>query len=215
MMTIAPRRVAAIVGESGFSLIEVVIALFITATLAGLGSSLVLGTLAGKERFDAAANGARGVELAHAALKSDLSQIAARVVRAPGGEPRGLVFTGGPVTGDAPLLGFARAGWDNPGGAEPRGSVVYVEYVHDEDRLVRRSWVRADATTRTPVTEWVLLTGVQSVEASFGRVGVWTPTFASSPDGERRAALPALVTLDLDIAGVGLVRQVFATGYGR
>lgn len=199
--------------QAGFSLVEVLIALFITSILAALGSSLVLGTLAGKARLDSVAAGVRGLELTHTALKTDLSQLSERIVRAPGGLPRERVFSGGPVTMDAPLLAFARAGWDNPGGEEPRGSITYVEYVHEGDRLVRRTWVRADPTTRTPAVERVLLTGVEAAEASFGRAGAWTDVFAAESAGERRAPFPELIALDLDIAGVGHVRQVFATGY--
>src|SRR5262249_45683261 len=101
--------------QSGFSLVEVLIALFITALLTALRTALVLGAVAGKARFDKVASGARGLELAHAALAVDLEQLSARVVRAPDGQRRPWIFSGGEATLDGPLLAFSRAGWENPG----------------------------------------------------------------------------------------------------
>ncbi len=195
---------------------EVLVALFITAILTSLGASLVLGSIAGKERLDQVSAGARGLELAHAALMADLTQLSPRVARAPDGLPREWVFAGGEATLGGPLLAFSRAGWDNPAGAEPRGSIVYVEYLHEDDRLVRRSWTRMDPTTRTPVVERVLLTGVGEARVAFGRAGAWSRGFLAEPGGGAPEDLfPPLVELDLEIDGVGSVRQVFATGYGR
>lgn len=198
--------------EAGFSLVEVLIALFITALLAGLGSSLLLGTLSGQERLEQTTDDARGLELAHAALKTDLAQLAARPTRTPGGAMRDEIFVGGSFDGDGALLAFSRAGWENPGGAEPRGSIVYVEYRLDEDRLVRRSWVRANPTERTPMVERVLLERVTSAEVSFARRGVWNDFFAAELEDGRNGQFPDIVALDLEIDGVGEVRQLFVTG---
>jgi general secretion pathway protein J len=208
-------RTSTVASQAGFSLVEVLIALFITAMLTGLGTSLVLGTLAGRERFETVAAGARGLELAHAALKTDLGQLAARPVRAPNGESRALVFAGGDPAPDDALMAFARAGADNPDGLEPRGSIVYVEYRLEEDRLVRRSWTRADPTPRTPMIERALISGVESAAVSFARGDVWSEAFASMPGGEPRDLFPDLIALDLEIAGVGQVRQLFAAGYAQ
>jgi general secretion pathway protein J len=204
-MMSAPRN-------AGFSLVEVLIALFITAVLAGLGSSLLLGTLGGGERLEQVAGDARSLELAHATLKTDLAQLAARPTRLPDGRTRDWTFAGGAFDAGGALLAFARAGWDNPDGAEPRGSIVYVEYRLEEDRLVRRSWVRADPTERTPMVERVLLTRVATAQVSFARRGVWADAFLAEPEGGRSRQFPDLVALDLEIEGLGEVRQVFATG---
>jgi general secretion pathway protein J len=191
----------------------VLIALFITALVTALGTSLVLATLGGRERFESVAAGARGIELAHAALKTDLAQLSPRAARTPSGAPRGFAFAGGEPAPEDALLAFARAGADNPDGAEPRGSIVFVEYVLEENRLVRRSWTRADPTMRTPMIERVLLTGVDAAAVSFARGDVWTDSFAVPADGARPDLFPDLVALELEIEGVGPVRQLFLTGY--
>lgn len=198
--------------EAGFSLVEVLIALFITGLLATLGASLVIGTLGGQERLMQAADDARGIELAHAALKTDLAQLAGRPTRAPDGRVREWTFAGGSLDGDGALIAFSRAGWDNPDGAEPRGSIVYVEYRLDEGRLVRRSWVRADPTERTPMVERVLVERVASAQVSFARQGVWSDTFGAQAEADRSLQFPDLVAVDLEIETIGEVRQVFATG---
>jgi general secretion pathway protein J len=195
--------------------LEVLVALFITAILTSLGTSLVLTTLSGEQRFEKVADEARAIELLHATLQTDLTQLSARVVRAPDGQPRPWIFSGGQATIDGPLIAFSRAGWDNPGGAEPRGSIIYVEYVLQDDRLVRRSWTRLDPTTETPKLERTLLTGIERAEASFGDGVSWFPTFAAGPDDAQSGFFPSLVALDLDVKGAGQIRQVFATGLGR
>lgn len=195
--------------DAGFSLVEVLIALAITAMLAGLGTSLLLGVLGGQERLSAVERDARGLELAHATLKTDLAQLVARPTRGPDGLPRASVFEGGAP--DGTLLAFARAGWDNPGGAEPRGSIVQVEYRLEENRLVRRSWVRADPTEATPMIERVLIEKVAAARVSFAKRGVWGEAYAAPAGGQ--GGFPDLVALELDIDGVGEVRQLFVAGH--
>jgi general secretion pathway protein J len=202
--------------SAGFSLVEVLIALFITAMLAGLGTSLLLGTLDGQERLERTVSDARRLELAHATLKTDLSQLAARPTREPGGQVRETIFAGGDLEAafmGGALLAFARAGWDNPDGAEPRGSIVYVEYLLRDGALVRRSWARADQAERTPMIERVLLDRVTAASVSFSRRGVWDDGYVAATGEIRSGLFPDLVALDLKIEGLGDVRQVFATGY--
>jgi hypothetical protein len=73
--------------------------------------------------------------------------------------------------------------------------------------------VRANPTERTPMVERVLLEGVTSAEVAFARRGVWNDFFAVGLEHGGAGQFPDIVALDLEIEGVGEVRQLFVTGH--
>ena len=119
-------------------------------------------------------------------------------------------FAGGdPWGGGGPLLAFVWRGWENPD-ADPRASLQYVEYALVEGRLERRARPALDGARLGPPQ--VLLRDVDGVRPAFLFNGAWTPTWKGNPQSD----IPTAVRLDMTLADLGRVDQLFLTsGEGR
>jgi general secretion pathway protein J len=195
----------------GFTLVEMLVALVAFALLSAATLAILDGALRSKAALAAAADRLQELQMARAVMKADLAQISDRPVRdAFGGPPR----AGFQVSraSDRPLLSFVRHGWDNPA-ERARGSVQYVEYALVDGALVRRARAHPDMTPETPVTSNVLLTDVSRIGIAFLAGGVWSPEWRTAPGAA--PSLPDAIAFDLELGGVGAVRQAFLTaGWG-
>lgn len=192
----------------GFSLVEMLVALFIFAVLSAAGVAIVNYGIDAKAATAEATDRLRDVQLARAMLKADLAQPVLRPVRDAYGDARLPAFSGGVTRqGDGTLMSFVRGGWANPGQAESRGSVQFVQYVLEGDRLIRRARPRLDATVNTPEEERVLIDGVRNVEVRFFKGGVWSDRYGTGQRGQ--AGLPEAVALDMEVEGFGRLTQLF------
>jgi len=198
--------------SKGFTLVEVLVAMTIFATIAAAGSAVTVYALRSGEAVDASAETSRRLQLARATMKADFGQALPRPVRDAYGATALFGFTGGGADTTKPVVAFARRGWANPEGAEARGSLQYVEYVLDGETLVRRSRSRVDPTPQTPERDTALLRGVKSLNVSFFSKGVWLNEWRSAPN---MATLPEAVAIEVDVADLGTVRQVFMTAARR
>jgi general secretion pathway protein J len=142
----SPRPVRADNRQRGFSLIELLVALAVFATMAALaygGLDSIARTRAelGRQQ-DAFRDLMRGVGL----IERDLRQAIARPVRGNYGEPLPA------LTGNSGHIEFTRTGFANPQ-AEPRSNLERVLYEFDDDALKRGVYPvldRAPGTAPTP-----------------------------------------------------------------
>ncbi len=173
--------------ENGFTLIEMMVALFIFAMLAAAGVSLltfsVRAQAAAAQRLDSVANDQRMASL----LASDLAQALPRISRDTTGANQ-PAFSGTNGVGVAPVLRYVRGGWSNPTGTE-RASIQRVEIALDQGRLERRTYPMVDGSV--PGTPMVLAERVESVQLRYRDKGVWTPAW----DNPAPASLPRAVEL--------------------
>ena len=130
--------------ENGFTLIELMVALFIFAMLAAAGVALlsfgVRAQAAATQRLEDTADLRRFSTL----LASDLVQALPRVARAPDGRPL-RAFTGNDGRSDPLVLGYVRGGWTNPDGA-PRAGIQRVDVTFGEGRLTRTAYPMIDGS---------------------------------------------------------------------
>ncbi|MBC7987805.1 MAG: type II secretion system minor pseudopilin GspJ, partial [Sphingomonadaceae bacterium] len=125
-------------GQRGFTLAELLVALFVFAIISVAGVALLAFSVdaqAGSQRALAASDDLRRM---NAALTNDLSQAVARVSRDEAGAAQ-AAFQGGSGADSDLLLAFVRRGWANHDGA-PRSSLQKVDYRLVEGRLERRAW---------------------------------------------------------------------------
>jgi len=191
----------------GFTLAEMLVALFAFAVLSAAATSVLTFSLRSKEALAAADEELRRFQIARSVMKSDFGQIALRPVRGAYGGASGFSLA---VVVEAPegaLLALVRRGWENPDGAEKRASLQYVEYALINDTLVRRSRDRLDPTPETAMRQRVLLTGVVRADVSFMDQDQWSETWLSA--GALSGRAPQAVALDLELQGYGAVRQLF------
>lgn len=192
--------------ESGFTLVELMVSLFIFALLAAAGVALL--------GFSVKAQGAAGERLDEVAalrrlsalMAGDLAQATARISRDSDGRPR-AAFVG--TTGGGPIaLGFVRAGWSNPDGAA-RASLQRVDWRLEGDRIERRAYPMVDGAT--PAAWSPVMRGVSALTLRYRLGGEWREVW----DPVRPSAVPRAVEATVTVDGVGPVRMLFLSGTGQ
>jgi len=198
--------------QHGFTLIEILLALAIFAVLAAAGIGLLRASLDSREAAETATGRIAALQRAHAILREDLTALRLRASRGRDGTRRPWRFLGNarPTPGE-PLMAFLRGGWSNPGMGAPRSELVYIEYDLEDGALVRSLVPRPDPTSKTPETRQVLLDGLGEVRLSYFVQEAWREGWRVPAD--RGGDPPAAVALEMEIDGIGRMRQLFlATG---
>ena len=192
--------------QRGFTLVELLVALFIFALLAAAGVSILAFSVraqsAASERLDEiAALGRVG-----AIISADMAQATPRSTRNREGDLL-PAFDGEAARNGEAFLSFVRAGWTNAEGA-PRASLQRVEYRFVDGRLERVPFAMLDGAE--PITRSVLIDNVERISVRY-RLDVewmddWQPT---RPD-----ALPRAMELVVRRRGGAEYRQLFLVGTG-
>jgi general secretion pathway protein J len=193
---------------NGFTLVEMLVALAIFGLVSAAGVTVMRFTVDNQAIVRAHTDRIAAFQRMRAIMRADLAQATARRTRGQDGRPMRRPFSGpGSEQSDA-LLRFARRGWDNPG-AEPRASVQYVEYRLVNGRLERAARPELDGAALSPPQ--VLIDRVRSIGLAFLWRGQWLENLPAGSD-----VLPQAVRLDLDVAEIGPVTQLFVvTGDAR
>jgi len=202
--------------ESGFTLVEILVALLVMSILAAAGTAMLVQTLAARDQIAERTEAVKALELSRALLKSDLGQAAMRPTRSAFGGAGGLFFDGG-VTADGDgdrLIAFVRRGWENPGAIERRSSLQTVIYSLEDGALIRLTRTRPDPYQTTPERRQVLLEGVSEARVEFARAGQWSSVWRGALGPGGVAQLPEAVRLVMTVEGLGEIDQVFLTSAG-
>jgi general secretion pathway protein J len=153
--------------RSGFTLVEVLVAMFVLALIATAAGAIIVSTLASQAQLEAAAQRAQGIDLFRSMTRLDLAQAVPRPAkRADGAHETGLISEG---FGGERLFAVTRM-------AE-NADVQRVEYHLVDGALVRRSFARPDRQQATPFQDIILLSEVDTVDISYLRgsirLAVW------------------------------------------
>ncbi|WP_084419267.1 type II secretion system minor pseudopilin GspJ [Henriciella litoralis] len=169
--------------QSGFTLTETLVALFILAILAVAGGNLLLrATDAGKQVRDREEM-TRTLDVAQAYLRDDLEAASLRAAETAEGRGGVQLMTGGETSRTNALLTFVRNGWINPENADARSGLQAISYtLSDDGELIREASLRPDPTPSTPVARRVLLTGVEAVDLVFWRGGEPSVYWEGTPE---------------------------------
>ncbi len=147
----------------GFTLVEVLIAMAITALVAAIAYSSLARVMAGVEGLRENADRSYEINRALMILSRDLRHLAPRPVRDEFGELE-PALRGGEL---APFpLSFTRTGWHNPL-EHPRSSLQRVNYRLEEEQLWRDSYVVLDRVGNTEPRSTLLLAGVEAIDLAF------------------------------------------------
>lgn len=142
---------------SGFTLLEVMLALFIFAiviTIISQGFNIALRT---EEQIDQVQQKLAQLQLAETIITRDMSQMVNRPIR----DDRGGLLAPILVAPEKDVLvEFTRSGVVNPFATTQRSTLTRVAYVLEGDRLLRRTWRVLDRAPRTEAEDKLLLTGV-------------------------------------------------------
>jgi len=191
--------------ESGFTLAELLVSLFIFGLLSAAGVALLSFSVRAQEAADARLGDLADFRRAGALLAGDLAQAAPRLTRDQAGNSRPAFHgVGGEQGGVA--LAFVRRGWENLD-ETPRASLQRVEYSLAEGRLERRVYPRLDGAAPLPAATAV--DGVRRIRLRYrDREGTWRERW----DPTKPTELPRAVELVMDSKGSGTTRQLLQTG---
>lgn len=191
--------------RNGFTLVEVMVALFVFAILSAAGVMLLSGSVRGQGVVQTRLDGLAEVQRAASLMTADLAQAVPRISRTPAGTLAPAFFAAGGVQAD-PAVQFVRTGRDNPDQLA-RGAVQKLEYALVDGRLVRRGYPQVDGAAADAPR--VLIEGVAAAAFRFrGADGAWS-------DGWRPAdpvAMPRALELTLQRTAAPPVRLVFLVG---
>ena len=149
--------------NAGFTLVEVLIAMAITAFVAVVGYTSLTTVIVGVDSLRQESRRLEELNRAFQVLGRDLRQFVDRSVYDEFGS-RLSSMEGGELASQS--LSFTRAGWHNSVGL-PRSALQRVAYYIDEEKLIRASWPVLDRTGAVEPVEVVLLNGVETFEVRF------------------------------------------------
>lgn len=225
-MSISFIHAAAVKKQRGFTLIEVLIAMAITAIVAIISYSGLDSAMKLADSAEAETDRIQKMNRVFDIIGKDFRQIISRPVRSPSGEET----EGALVLNESaePVLKFSRIGWTNPQPSRfQRSQLQRVSYHFDGDKLIRYSWQMMDRYEDSTAQEIVLLHEVksfqvrvmsedatinQSGQAIAGDEGKWIDVWPInnplSPDATL-TSLPIAVEITLEIEGWGKIRRIF------
>lgn len=206
----------------GFTLVEVLIALGITAFVAAIAYTSLSTVLAGVESTRETTRRVVEINRAWSIISRDLRQFVARPVRDEFGEEE-PALVGGPAARFA--LSLTRTGWHNPAELD-RSHLQRVNYRLADDALWRDTYTVLDRVGDTVPREVMLLDGVeqlqllfldslQAVEAQRDSIELDTRNWAENwvPDTSapgQPLAPPLAVEVRLQLSDWGEIRRIYA-----
>jgi general secretion pathway protein J len=190
----------------GFTLIELMVALFITAIVFAMGYGAVNQALNNREALEERQARLLAVQTTMRVLAQDFGQLAPRPVRDPaGGDLLPVLITG---QNTQPYVTFTRGGWANPAGVQ-RPALQRVTYILEGEKFRREYWPVLDSLLSTTTLRRELIDGVKSVtfrymDSSRQWREQWPP---QGIPGVRIRPIAVEVTIDLN--DWGKVKRIF------
>jgi len=204
----------------GFTLVEVLVAMAITALVAVLSYSALSAAFSGAEAIKRATDRAQGVNQVLALLTRDIRQVVNRSVVDEFGT-LAPALTGGELARE--LLSLTRAGWHNSTGA-PRSTLQRVRWWLEEGALWRGYFPVLDRIQGTESVDALLLEDVERFELRFlPAVGAvqsdrddvidrrnWSESWVEdlSRPGQILSP-PAAIEVTIEIIGLGEIRRTY------
>lgn len=195
--------------HSGFTLIEILVALFIFAVVGLISAQLLGRTVNAYEVLDDRGQRLGQIHRAMLVVERDMLQFRNRPIRMAQGVPLPAL-----MIGDEGALSMTRGGWRNPL-QRPRSELQRVGYRIQEEKLVRAYWPVLDRRgDEEPITQ-TLLEGVEDLEFFVidhnGQEHKFWPPRAGQGAGQLQIA--GLV-LRASMAPVGIVERVWEVPNG-
>jgi general secretion pathway protein J len=196
--------------KSGFTLIEVLIALMIFAFVAVM-TSIGLRNITSSQTILSARNTTiSDVQLAMSLMQQDLTQMVNRSATVNGEPQTSLLANAGAIS-------FTTANNPNIGGAFAHSDLFRVKYFTNNQGLVRQINLFVDATNKSQPINEVILPGATDLSFKFinstGQIlSYWYSQITNSLMQPNPNPLPQGVVVDITVKGIGEIQRVFQTG---
>jgi general secretion pathway protein J len=223
----------------GFTLLELLVALFIAALMFAMGYGAISQAITTRDALKVRQARLLELQTAVRVLEQDFVQLTPRPVRQPiGDEPAqpalqgqaagtqssGLVTTLGgasstqsssTTSGTPPLVALTRGGWANPTGLQ-RPAEQRVAYVFENGTLRRQYWYVLDPTLSSTTASRDLLTKVKSVtfqylDLSHTWQAQWPPATVAGPQALESSLRirPLAVQVTIETEDFGKIVRIF------
>lgn len=194
--------------QSGFTLIEVLVALAVFGVMSMLAYSALGSTLSNADLLGARMDRLQAIQRAVRNLSTDLMQVAPRPVRNEVGD--GFYPALRTSLSTDFVIELTRSGWGNPAGLH-RSTLQRTAYRIEGDELVRYHWTVLDRTYANEPVVTVLLDDVESVVFNFlDTAGTWTQVWPpqSSLGAGALSIRPRAVEIVLTLGDQGEIRRL-------
>ena len=213
---------------AGFTLVELLVAVLITAILFSMGYGALSQVLTGRKEVEEHTARLSALQQAFRVIEQDVQLMQPRPVREPLGNgylnplvvDQNALTSGGTATPGsvaAPSgtvqLSFTRGGWANPAGL-PRSELQRVSYLVRDEKLIRQHVPILDATAATASEERELLDQVEVLsfrfmDESLAWYNAWpTPGMQRQPPAALLRARPVAVEVTLKLKDFGVVTRI-------
>jgi len=197
----------------GFTLLELLVAMFIAAVMFAMGYGAITQALTSRDSLKEQQAHLLELQTAVRVLEQDFMQLAPRPVRqAIGDEPAQPALLGA-VPGTQPIVALTRGGWANPAGLQ-RPGLQRVAYFLENGTLRREYWNVLDPTLASTTTKRDLMTHVKAVTLRYLDQAhqwqeQWPPGTAAIRTQEwTLRQRPLAVEITLDTEGWGKVVRI-------
>lgn len=147
--------------QKGFTLIEIMIALFIFAIVTTLSLIGLKNVVDSQQIIDTHVAQMHELELSQLILQRDFEQIIDRTIIDQNNQLQPSIY------GNNNYIEFTRAGYINPLAMEDRSELQRVAYYIKNNQLIRRSWAQLDRTQNTPTIDKVLINNVLKIQIRY------------------------------------------------
>jgi len=202
--------------QSGFTLLEVLIAIGITAMI-GLGSSQILtSAIRTSDATQSRLEELNALQKTMLIISRDFQQLAPRSIRDEYGDYQNAFST----QSDFYSLEFSRVGWRNPM-EDTRSTIQRVAYELDQDKLIRHYWSVLDRSHDSDSVSRTLIEGVEDMSFRFrnesgGWLDAWPPESSNSGTGaapvDPRFAvnqIPTAIEITMNFKQFGSITRLF------
>lgn len=148
--------------QSGFTLIEVIIAMSIFAIVSLLAYTGLHSVITTKSHTEGSLERLREVQLTMLKLSGDMQHLTER----NGHDALGGTLLNVSTQNSDYILTFTRSGWRNPANLA-RSTLQRVAYKLDEDKLIRLYWTHVDRADDEQLVEHTLIENIESLELRF------------------------------------------------
>jgi len=193
--------------NSGFTLIEVLVAMAIFGVMSALAYMTLGQTLSNSEMLTERMDRLQSIQRTMSYLSTELLQTAPRSIRADLGQAQPALISD---FGDEFAIQLTHNGWPNSAGV-PRSTQQRTAYRIEDDELIRYHWNVLDRTVNNIPVATVLLDDIESLTFRFLQqngdwVEQWPPT--SSQSASNTNLLPRAVTIVLVLPDEGELTRV-------
>lgn len=199
--------------SKGFTLVELLVAMFITAIVFAMGYGAINQSLNDRDALRTRQDRLNALQNAFRIMSQDFSQIAPRPIRDVIGDTWQPAIR---ATKEAnAMLVFTRAGWANPAGIQ-RPALQRVSYVLDNGTLRRLHWLVLDGTQSEEPIQRDLLDRVRAVSLRYMNIAKqwqdeWPPNEPGDPEASLRAR-PLAIEVTIELEDWGRIVRIIEVG---